>query len=73
MRSPPKASRKVLGRDEDEIVLPVLYRSGSIYHKFRDALISVAEIKPTLVTSAVLDCVASAEEVDGWDHSLFSA
>lgn len=54
-------------------MLPILNRGGSIDHEFRDCVVSIAEVKPSLVAPMPLDGVKSAKELDRGGHLLFSA
>ena len=65
--------REVLSCDENEVALPIFYRSGSADHEFRDVIVPIADIKPPLIRSVCLESVASVEEVHGGSHLLMSA
>ena len=68
-RPPPESSGEILSWNEDEVSLPLLYRSGGIHHQLRDL---VPEVKPSFFASTVFERVAPAEEVDSGVYFLMS-
>ena len=69
---PPKTPREVPGGDENEFALPILYRSGTVDHEFRDGIVSVADREPSLIRPMHLESVAPTKEINGGGHLLMS-